>query len=270
LQRWVVGACSVLPPASRTQAAHPLLSWLTPPPAQVAYDLLSPLHCARAADPVLARFMPPCLLVHGTNDKSVPHAGSVMMDQALRALRVASSCQLHKGKTHTDFLLEDAMAGEFFWGGAQHLVMVFVSCSCIRCFAFHPPVACLFWGGGGACDGVCLLSPSAASPSTLLTPPPVACRRARRAVRLHPGGDSRPGGGQPPPAHVPLCAGAHSRLGLPFLRAGPALHAGAHSRLGLPCLRAGCGWWGCCPLCLLFAAGGSNPFPPLFAAPPPT
>lgn len=55
---------------------------------RVAYDQLSPLHAARAAPAALGRFMPACVLVHGTRDKSVPHASSVLMDEALKALQV--------------------------------------------------------------------------------------------------------------------------------------------------------------------------------------
>lgn len=80
----------------------------------VAYDVLSPLAAARAldaADPGVARFMPPALLLHGTSDKSVPHGGSVAMSAVLERLGVPSSCRLFEGKTHTDFLLEDAFKG---------------------------------------------------------------------------------------------------------------------------------------------------------------
>ncbi|KIY98400.1 hypothetical protein MNEG_9559 [Monoraphidium neglectum] len=80
----------------------------------VAYDVLSPLAAARALakdDPGVARFCPPALLLHGTADKSVPAAGSVLMHEALAKLGVPSSYRLFEGKTHTDFLLEDAFRG---------------------------------------------------------------------------------------------------------------------------------------------------------------
>lgn len=78
---------------------------------QVAYELLSPLHAARSPPPNLATFMPPVLLMHGTTDKSVPVASSLLLNDALMAAGVVSSVQLIQGKTHTDLLLEDALAG---------------------------------------------------------------------------------------------------------------------------------------------------------------
>eukprot|EP00882_Tetradesmus_deserticola_P005062 GHRQ01005333.1.p4 GENE.GHRQ01005333.1~~GHRQ01005333.1.p4 ORF type:complete len:120 (+),score=61.17 GHRQ01005333.1:495-854(+) len=78
---------------------------------QVAYDLLSPLHAARHAAPNLAAFVPPVLLMHGTADKSVPVASSLLLSDALTAAGVDCSVQLLPGKTHTDLLLEDALGG---------------------------------------------------------------------------------------------------------------------------------------------------------------
>lgn len=78
---------------------------------QVAYELLSPLHAARNPPPNLAAFMPPVLLMHGTTDKSVPVASSLLLSDALTAAGVESSVQLLPGKTHTDLLLEDALGG---------------------------------------------------------------------------------------------------------------------------------------------------------------
>ncbi|KAI8469431.1 MAG: Alpha/Beta hydrolase protein [Monoraphidium minutum] len=80
----------------------------------VAYGVLSPLAYARALakdDPGVGRFLPPALLLHGTADKSVPAAGSVLMHDALERLEVPVSYRLFEGKTHTDFLLEDAFRG---------------------------------------------------------------------------------------------------------------------------------------------------------------
>jgi prenylcysteine alpha-carboxyl methylesterase len=78
---------------------------------QVAYELLSPLHAARNPPPNLAAFMPQVLLMHGTNDKSVPVASSLLLNDALTAAGVDSALQLLPGKTHTDLLLEDALGG---------------------------------------------------------------------------------------------------------------------------------------------------------------
>ena len=55
---------------------------------QVAYDQLSPLHAARNAAPAVAQFMPPVLLLHGTTDKSVPVASSLLLNDALQAVGV--------------------------------------------------------------------------------------------------------------------------------------------------------------------------------------
>lgn len=55
-----------------------------------AWDVLSPLSAAgRAAAWDVASHMPPCLLMHGTNDKSVPFESSLKMDAALRNARVS-------------------------------------------------------------------------------------------------------------------------------------------------------------------------------------
>ncbi|KAF6266738.1 Alpha/Beta hydrolase protein [Scenedesmus sp. NREL 46B-D3] len=78
---------------------------------QVAYELLSPLHAARDPPPNLAAFMPSVLLMHGTTDKSVPVASSLLLSDALTAAGVDCSVQLLPGKTHTDLLLEDALGG---------------------------------------------------------------------------------------------------------------------------------------------------------------
>ncbi|KAF8072911.1 hypothetical protein HT031_000571 [Scenedesmus sp. PABB004] len=78
---------------------------------RVAYELLSPLHAARAAPPGVAAFMPPVLLLHGTADKSVPASSSLLLSDALSAAGVASHVALLPGKTHTDLLLEDGLGG---------------------------------------------------------------------------------------------------------------------------------------------------------------
>lgn len=78
---------------------------------QVAYDLLSPLHAARDLPPNIAAFLPPSLLLHGTADKSVPVSSSLLLADALQAAGATARVHLLPGKTHTDLLLEDAMAG---------------------------------------------------------------------------------------------------------------------------------------------------------------
>jgi acetyl esterase/lipase len=55
---------------------------------QVAYDQLSPLHAARNPAPSMSQFMPPVLLLHGTTDKTVPVASSLLMNDALHAAGV--------------------------------------------------------------------------------------------------------------------------------------------------------------------------------------
>jgi prenylcysteine alpha-carboxyl methylesterase len=88
-----------------------ILCCLCLPAVQVAYELLSPLHAARNPPPNLAAFMPRVLLLHGTTDKSVPVASSLLLNDALTAAGVDCSVQLLPGKTHTDLLLEDALGG---------------------------------------------------------------------------------------------------------------------------------------------------------------
>jgi prenylcysteine alpha-carboxyl methylesterase len=77
----------------------------------VSYEALSPLHAARCAGPAAGAFMPRVLLLHGTADKTVPAASSLLMHDALLAAGVDSSLHLLPGKTHTDLLLEDGFAG---------------------------------------------------------------------------------------------------------------------------------------------------------------
>lgn len=84
---------------------------LLPLCGQVAYELLSPLHAARCPVPGLAHFLPPLLLMHGTADKSVPVASSLLLHDALQAAGADSRLLLLPRKTHTDLLLEDALAG---------------------------------------------------------------------------------------------------------------------------------------------------------------
>lgn len=78
---------------------------------QVAYELLSPLHAARNPPPNLAAFLPPVLLLHGTSDKSVPYASSLLLTDALQAAGAEAQLHLLEGKTHTDLLLEDGLGG---------------------------------------------------------------------------------------------------------------------------------------------------------------
>lgn len=79
---------------------------------RVAYDQLSPLHAARSpAAPGMSQFVPPVLLLHGTTDKSVPFASSLLLNDALQAAGVDTRVHLLPGKTHTDLLLEDALGG---------------------------------------------------------------------------------------------------------------------------------------------------------------
>jgi predicted esterase len=55
---------------------------------QVAYDQLSPLHAARNPAAGMSQFMPPVLLLHGTTDKSVPVASSLLLNDALQTAGV--------------------------------------------------------------------------------------------------------------------------------------------------------------------------------------
>lgn len=61
---------------------------------QVAYDQLSPLHAARNAPSGVSQFMPPVLLLHGTTDKSVPVASSLLLNDALQAAGVDTEVRL--------------------------------------------------------------------------------------------------------------------------------------------------------------------------------
>lgn len=78
---------------------------------KVATRFLSPLNAVVTADAAVRRFLPRVVLLHGTADKSVPHNGSQLFAQALKDLGVCVTCQLFDGKTHTQFLLEDALGG---------------------------------------------------------------------------------------------------------------------------------------------------------------
>jgi prenylcysteine alpha-carboxyl methylesterase len=56
---------------------------------QPAWEVLSPLAAgARAGKSGAARFMPPCVLMHGTDDRSCPYESSLKMDVVLRAAKV--------------------------------------------------------------------------------------------------------------------------------------------------------------------------------------
>jgi len=76
-----------------------------------ALHQLSPLAAARSWAPGTGRFLPSVVLVHGTNDKSVPHSGTLQLHEALQAAQVSSTCVMIEGKGHTAFLLEDPMRG---------------------------------------------------------------------------------------------------------------------------------------------------------------
>lgn len=76
-----------------------------------AVDVLSPLHAVRCAAPGTGQFMPKCLLIHGTKDKSVPHKGTEDFAAALEGMDVRVMSKLFPGKTHTRFLIEDPMCG---------------------------------------------------------------------------------------------------------------------------------------------------------------
>lgn len=56
---------------------------------KVAYGLLSPLHAARTTGPGVERFMPECMFIHGTRDKTVPYASTVLMHDALTKNQVS-------------------------------------------------------------------------------------------------------------------------------------------------------------------------------------
>jgi dipeptidyl aminopeptidase/acylaminoacyl peptidase len=56
-----------------------------------AYEVLSPLHAARCANDNLHRYMPSCLLMHGTVDNSVPFASTLLMNDALQEAGVSAT-----------------------------------------------------------------------------------------------------------------------------------------------------------------------------------
>jgi prenylcysteine alpha-carboxyl methylesterase len=104
---------------------------------------------APGAPTAVARVLPPVLLLHGTADKTVPHAGALLMHEALQALGVPSSCKLLPGKTHTDVLLEDA-----FRGGRDSLTEAILEVATGRPHAAAYPCTCpepLVWLAGCVC-----------------------------------------------------------------------------------------------------------------------
>lgn len=55
-----------------------------------AWEVLSPLAAGgRAAGCGAARYMPPCVLMHGTDDRSCPYESSIKMDAVLKAAKVS-------------------------------------------------------------------------------------------------------------------------------------------------------------------------------------
>jgi prenylcysteine alpha-carboxyl methylesterase len=64
-----------------------------------AWEVLSPLAAGgRAAGCGAARYMPPCVLMHGTDDRSCPYESSIKMDAVLKAAKVRGVVVA----THTD------------------------------------------------------------------------------------------------------------------------------------------------------------------------
>ncbi|CAE7544441.1 ICME [Symbiodinium natans] len=58
-----------------------------------------------------ARMLPPVLLVHGTADTSVPSRSAIDFTTALQAAGADADVKLYPGKSHTDPILEDPIAG---------------------------------------------------------------------------------------------------------------------------------------------------------------
>uniref|UniRef100_A0A7S1U2G1 BD-FAE-like domain-containing protein n=1 Tax=Phaeomonas parva TaxID=124430 RepID=A0A7S1U2G1_9STRA len=66
-----------------------------------------------AGHPNPARLLPPMLLVHGTDDQSVPYEICLTFAEALKAAKgLEVGVRLYQGKTHTDPILEDPMGGD--------------------------------------------------------------------------------------------------------------------------------------------------------------
>ncbi|KAI9921528.1 hypothetical protein PsorP6_000797 [Peronosclerospora sorghi] len=57
---------------------------------------------------------PPCFLLHGTADKTVSHRSSEQLMASLRSCGVRVLTRLFVGKTHTDPIIEDPIAGDDF------------------------------------------------------------------------------------------------------------------------------------------------------------
>lgn len=72
---------------------------------------LSPTRVVEGLGPAAAARVPPCLLLHGTADKTVPSTNARGMAAALHAARVPTQLKLYAGKTHTQPIVEDPMRG---------------------------------------------------------------------------------------------------------------------------------------------------------------
>ncbi|GBF90156.1 isoprenylcysteine alpha-carbonyl methylesterase-like protein [Raphidocelis subcapitata] len=145
---------------------HNLLDSIMCLDGKKAYDKLSPLAAARGLAAALdggggrdgdgarlgggaGALLPPALLLHGTADKTVPHAGSELMRGALEALGVPCALRLLPGKTHTDLLLEDA-----FRGGPDPLADAILEAATGRPRSSWHPRTCpapLVWLAGRVC-----------------------------------------------------------------------------------------------------------------------
>ncbi|TDH69767.1 hypothetical protein CCR75_004769 [Bremia lactucae] len=57
---------------------------------------------------------PPCVLIHGTEDKTVSYRSSEQLTAALQSCNIPVSTRIFEGKTHTDPIIEDPITGDDF------------------------------------------------------------------------------------------------------------------------------------------------------------
>jgi prenylcysteine alpha-carboxyl methylesterase len=103
------------------------------PNKPATFSEYSPYHYFNQKFPT--RQLPRTLLLHGTNDATVPHSESESFMRVLQQHGVEAHCKLYQGGTHTSKLLEDP-----FRGGKDDIVA-----DVLHFMAMDNPKAANFW-----------------------------------------------------------------------------------------------------------------------------